>query len=106
MKGFITVILILLCTCCPAERVHAQEKSVFKGASCVPMLSLSEDDLAFQDGENVSFIMHYHWGALNTDVGSATVSLDSLTFNGQKAFLCKVYGRTAKFYDIFFKVRE
>ena len=106
MKGFIITILILLCTCGPAEWVRAQEKSVFKGASCAPMLSLSEDDLAFQAGENVSFVMHYQWGALNTDVGSATVTLDSLTLNGKKAFLCKVYGRTAKFYDIFFRVRE
>lgn len=45
-------------------------------------------------------------GAINSDVGHATVELDTLTFNGEKAFRCTVLGRTTRFYDIFFKVRE
>ena len=54
----------------------------------------------------MDFILHYKWGSINTDVGTATVSLDSLTFNGQKAFKCTASGRTKKFFDVFFKVRE
>ena len=50
--------------------------------------------------------MHYEWGMLDSDVGSATVRLDSLTFNGYKAYRCTMHGRTTKMYDLFFKVRE
>lgn len=86
--------------------LHAQEKSDYKGTSCVPVKTTVEEELAFQAGEKVDFILHYKWGSINTDVGTATVTLDSLTFNGQEAFRCSVFGKTKKFYDVFFKVRE
>ena len=85
---------------------HAQEISDSKGTSCVPVKTTVEEELAFQAGEKVDFILHYKWGSINTDVGTATVTLDSLTFNGQEAFRCSVFGKTKKFYDVFFKVRE
>lgn len=85
---------------------HAQENSDLKGTSCVPVRTVKEDELAFQAGEKMDFILHYRWGAINTDVGTATVVLDSLNFNGHEAFRCSVSGRTKKFFDIFFKVRE
>lgn len=84
----------------------AQESVVSDSTACVPVMALSEEDLAFQGGERMSFTMHYQWGAVNSDVGHATVSLDTLTFNGEKAFCCKVYGKTTRLYDLFFKVRE
>lgn len=86
--------------------LHAQENTVSKGTSCVPVRTTCEEDLAFRSGERMDFILHYKWGSINTDVGTATVSLDSLTFNGQKAFRCTASGRTKKFFDVFFKVRE
>lgn len=85
---------------------HAQGNSDFKGTACVPVKTTVEEELAFQAGEKVDFILHYKWGSINTDVGTATVTLDSLTFNGQEAFRCSVFGKTRKFYDVFFKVRE
>ena len=85
---------------------HAQEISDSKGTSCVPVKTTVEEELAFQAGEKVDFILHYKWGSINTDVGTATVTLDSLTFNGHEAFRCSVFGKTKKFYDVFFKVRE
>ena len=85
---------------------HAQEISESKGTSCVPVKTTVEAELAFQAGEKVDFILHYKWGSINTDVGTATVTLDSLTFNGHEAFRCSVFGKTKKFYDVFFKVRE
>ena len=87
-------------------RLTAQEKSVSDSTSCVPVKAVSFDELAFGPGEKMYFTVHYKWGAVNSDVGHANVSLDTLTFNGQKAFCCKAYGRTTKLYDIFFKVRE
>ena len=86
--------------------LHAQENSDLNRTSCVPVRTVNEDSLAFHSGEVMSFVLHYKWGAINTDVGTATVRLDSLTFNGEDAFCCSVYGKTTKIFDLFFKVRE
>ncbi len=86
--------------------VHAQENLDLKGTACVPVRTVAEDELAFQAGESMDFILHYKWGRINTDVGTATVSLDTLTFNGQKAFCCTASGRTTRMFDLFFRVRE
>lgn len=99
-------ILFLLCTYISAFALCAQENPVSDRTSCVPVRTTSEEELAFGPGETMDFVLHYKWGSINTDVGHATVRLDSLTFNGQKAFCCSVNGRTTKFFDIFFKVRE
>ena len=96
------IIAVLLCVI--AFPLHAQENS--DSTACIPVRTVSPDGLAFQHGEKVSFILHYKWGAVNSDVGSATVSLDTLTFNGQKAFRSRLMGKTTRLYDRFFKVRE
>lgn len=99
------IIMILLCTC-TALPMHAQENLDLKGTACVPVRTVEEDELAFQAGERMDFVLHYRWGAINSDVGSATVTLDNVTYDGQEAFLCHAHGRTSKLFDIFFKVRE
>lgn len=86
--------------------LYAQEDSVSDSTSCVPVRTVSYDDMAFGPGEKMSFVMHYRWGVINSDVGTATAQLDTVTFNGIKAFKCSAYGRTTKLYDLFFKVRE
>ena len=103
--NLIKIIMILLCTC-TALPMHAQENLDLKGTSCVPVRTVEEDELAFQAGERMDFVLHYRWGAINSDVGSATVTLDNVTYDGQEAFFCHAHGRTSKFFDIFFKVRE
>ncbi len=100
-----SVIAILLCVL-SAGLLHAQENSDLKGTACVPVRTVHEDSLAFQHGEKMEFVLHYNWGAINTDVGYATVELDSLTYNGRKAFHCSAYGKTTRMFDLFFKVRE
>ena len=87
-------------------RLTAQEKSVSDSTSCVPVRKVSFERLAYGPGEKMYFTMHYKWGAINSDVGYATATLDTVTFNGQKAFCCRAEGRTTKLYDLFFKVRE
>ncbi|MBE6231416.1 MAG: DUF3108 domain-containing protein [Bacteroidales bacterium] len=100
-------ISFLLCTCMAICSLHAQEYGdSLRKASCIPVRELSQDNLAFQAGEQMSFVLHYKWGAVNSDVGNATVRLDTLTYNGEKAFQCSVYGKTTRWYDLFFKVRE
>ena len=86
--------------------LSAQENPVSEQTSCVPVRAVSYEDLAFGPGEKMDFVMHYKWGMINSDVGTASVVLDTVTFNGQRAFTCKAHGRTTKLYDLFFKVRE
>ena len=99
-------LIVLLCMCLTFSQLHAQENLDLKGTSCVPVMAVTEDALAFKAGERMEFVIHYEWGAVNTDVGYATVTLDSLTYNGHKAFLCSAYGKTTRMFDLFFKVRE
>ena len=99
-------ILILLCTLVDASAMRTQEDSVKKATSCVPIKDIAETGVAYQAGEKMSFTMHYNWGMIDSDVGSATVSLDTVRLNGQNTFLCSVNGRTTRLYDLFFKVRE
>ena len=95
-------IVVLLCVM--ALPLHAQENT--DSTACIPVRTVNSDSLAFGAGEKASFVLHYKWGAMNSDVGHATVRLDTLVFNGHKAFRCTLEGRTTRLYDLFFKVRE
>ena len=97
---------ILLCLLMAVMPLQAQEKSDLKGTSCIPVRSVSEESLSFAAGEKMEFLLHYKWGVINTDVGGATVTLDTLTYNGEKAFLCSASGKTTRMFDRVFKVRE
>ena len=96
---FISVILLSLLLH-PSASCFAQE------SCCVPVKALSESELAFQSGEKMYFTMHYEFGAINSDVGSAQVALDTVVFNGRKVFRCVATGKTTRLFDFFFKVRE
>lgn len=87
-----------------ANALHARENS--DSTACIPVRSVCPEDLAFGPGEEASFVLHYKWGAINSDVGYADVRLDTVSVNGQKAFKCSMYGRTTRLYDFFFRVRE
>lgn len=103
MRGCMLGIFVAmsLWTAAPAESLEP-----LKGANCIPVKSLAEKDLAYKCGENLEFVIHYKWGAINSDVAKAYVKLDTTTLNGVPVFHCSVNGRTARFYDMFFKVRE
>lgn len=102
--SYIKVILILLGLAVASVRQYAQEIS--DSTACIPVRTVKDEELAFAHGESASFILHYEWGAINSDVGHADVRLDSITFNGRKAYKCTMHGRTTRLYDLFFKVRE
>lgn len=102
----IRVILLLLCASVALQPARSQEKSVSRETYCIPVRTVEEDELAFQAGEKLTFTMHYEWGAVNSDVGTGTVVLDTMRYNGVKAFHCSVYGKTTRLFDLFFKVRE
>lgn len=98
-------IMILLCACLALLPVCAQENDVSK-TYCIPVRTVAEEDLAYQAGEKLTFTMHYEWGNIDSDVGTGTVFLDTVRFNGLKAFHCSVYGKTTRLFDLIFKVRE
>ena len=99
-------ILVLLCTCLAALPVCAQENDVSRQTYCIPVRTVSEQELAYQAGEKLVFTMHYEWGNLDSDVGTGVVRLDTVRFNGVKAFHCSVDGKTTRLFDFIFKVRE
>lgn len=67
-----------------------------------PAFAQENNDYPFQDGEKMKFILNYTWGGVITDVGDATCTLTYS--NGGYNVL--VTGKTFKFFDVFFKVRE
>lgn len=59
-------------------------------------------DLPYVDGESLTYVVKYKWGSVDTDVGEAVTSLtwsDSL-------FHSVITGKTYRFYDMIFRVRE
>lgn len=61
-------------------------------------------DLPYIPGESLTYVVNYKWGAINTDVGEAVTSLSYIDSLG--LFHSVITGKTYKFYDIIFKVRE
>ncbi len=59
-------------------------------------------DLPYIDGESLTYVVKYKCGPINTEVGEAVTNLSYS--NGM--FHSIITGKTYKFYDIVFKVRE
>lgn len=80
--------------------------SLMAQGQCLPYHSLDEGALCSQDGENIKIVFHYKWGPINADVARGYLSTDETKVDGQRCLKTRIYGKTAKFYDNFFKVRE
>lgn len=61
-----------------------------------------ERELPFKDGERLTYVLSYTWGGVNTDVGEGVTTLKYK----DGMYNAVVTGKTYKFYDLFFKVRE
>ncbi|MBQ8033583.1 MAG: DUF3108 domain-containing protein [Bacteroidales bacterium] len=83
----IFVIFSALFLAVPALPLHSQQKGA---------------ELPFKDGETLTYVLSYTWGGVNTDVGEgvATLKYKDGIYNAV------VKGKTYRFYDLFFKVRE
>ena len=66
------------------------------------LLNAQDNAHPFKSGEKLDFILNYTWGGVITDVGSATCVM---TTSGEN-YNVLITGKTYKFYDMFFKVRE
>lgn len=82
--------------------------SAFGGGEgkCIPVRRLNEENLAFKGGENLVFTLHYKWGIVNADVAQATLRVDTTVLNGKRVFHASLTGKTQKFYEKFFRVKE
>lgn len=101
MRKVVILFFTLVITLSIGNVTTAQVKS-----NCIPTRHKDKSQLAFKAGETLSFTMHYRWGIINSDVGTAKVVLDSTLFNGVPVYHVSVTGRTTPLYDLFFKVRE
>lgn len=73
-----------------------------QGKGCIPTVSHQP----FKAGEQIDLGLFFKWGAVNTEVAQAVVTLDSLQFNGQDAWHVNFNVKSAPFFDVFFKMRE
>lgn len=80
--------------------------SASEEGKCIPVKKLEEKSLAFKGGEKLVFTLHYKWGIVNADVAQATLKVDTTILNGNKVFHASLTGKTQKFYEKFFRVKE
>jgi len=62
--------------------------------------------LAFASGERLRYMLKYQWAAINTDVGDVLFSLDYVKDSVRPYYIAKATGKSFRFYDVFFKVRD
>ena len=70
--------------------------------SCIPFSSRQ----VFDAGETLTFGVSYKWGAVNTEVAYASISLSETKQGSESVLYSDVVARTAPFFDVFFKIRE
>lgn len=73
----------------------------------IPVNDIPEKERAYKDGECLIYKIYYEWGMIKSDVGEAKATLirQKDTLYGDH-FHSIVTGRTYKFYDLFFKIRD
>lgn len=69
---------------------------------CLPTLP----EPPFQEGERFRMGLFFKWGAVNTEVATADVELDSVPFNGDAALHTTLTAVTAPFFSSFYHMHE
>ena len=72
--------------------------SLALGAQGIPVCK----EVPFQAGERVSMGVTFKWGAINTEVAQALLTLDE----EENCYHATMAARTAPFFDVFYKIRE
>lgn len=72
----------------------------------LPVRDIKPEELVFGHGENLRYIINYQWGSINTDVGEAVLTLEYNDNAEEPFFHARAVGRTFRFYDVLFKVRD
>lgn len=61
---------------------------------------------AFGPGESLRYLLRYQWASINTDVGDVIFTLSQVKDSSGSFYVARANGKSFKFYDIFFKVRD
>ena len=61
-----------------------------------------KDNIPYIHGESLTYVVNYKWGAVDTDVGEAVTNLEY----SDGMFHTIITGKTFRFYDRIFRVRE
>lgn len=88
MRAAAAILLLFLCSDACAQQVCAQLPS------------------AFSAGEELYYRVSYRWGIIRANAGVVSLTVDTLTRNGQPLFHFVATGRTTPRYDIVYKVRD
>jgi len=72
------------------------------GQHCYPTV----EHLPFKGGEHIRMGLYFKWGAVNTEVASADVALDTSSFNGAPAYKTTLTAVTAPFFSAFYDMHE
>lgn len=90
--------VFLMALCCLSFSAAGQTRQ------CIPVRTA--DQVPFDNGEKLRFSVSYNWLGVRTDVASAIMSTDRFSFNGEPTWRIAFFVKTAKFFDVFFPVRE
>jgi len=78
-----------------------------QNSDCPPPRVGTTEDLPYRDGEVLKYSLSYNWGGVVSEVAEGIASLKFNSSEGAgEYFHAIVEGRTYRFYDIFFKVRD
>ncbi len=79
---------------------------VFIASSLSTNAQCTVGKIGFGAGEKISYDVHYHWGLVWANAGSATFSVENAVFAGKNAYHFIGEGSSRKNWDWFFKVRD
>ncbi len=97
MKQISIAFILLLVTL----SAHAQ-----KDASCIPLRNFKEDELSFGNGEKLTIVANYQWGAIDLDMGEINLVLTKETLKGQTYLYARASVKTYAAGDKIFPIRD
>ena len=65
-----------------------------------------QNELSFQQGEKITYEVAYNWGFIWVNAGEVYFKTDTTIINGKTYFYFDSFGKSYKFYDWFFKVKD
>jgi len=66
----------------------------------------NSNESCFRQGEKITYEVAYNWGFIWVNAGEVYFKTDTTIINGKTYFYFEGFGKSYKFYDWFFKVRD
>ncbi|MDR0660711.1 MAG: DUF3108 domain-containing protein [Prevotellaceae bacterium] len=100
--ALLRVLSLLATVTMVSHELTAQDSSESRKCDVI----FTEDNYAFQDREEATYLANYKWGLISTDVGEATIRINRIINANVPNYFVEVTAKTYKFYDRVFKVRD